>query len=658
MNHHPLDKFALICEPLEPRALLAGEPWGAYPQLIDLDQAVSRFGSINGAGQAIAIIDSGIDYRHPALGGGFGSGFKVAAGWDFADDDPDPMDDSGHGTGLAGVIGANEFVYQGARYRGLAPAAKLIALRVDYDARQDDFDQQVHQALQWVLDHRAQYNIVAVNISSGNGDFAQPVTDGIYTDELASLARAGVFVAAASGNGGVDDPPTILYPAADPNAYAIGAVNANDAITRFTQRSRDLDLLAPGDNVPVPYYDPSKRNHVYIPATGTSFSTPFAAAAAALLKQINSELSPDQIIRILKDTGASNTDGDNESGSTTGLSFKRLDLDDALAAAMRTRDQRAGTFNSVAFDASGNLHMAWYDTASRNLWYARRTTGGQWVDHRLIDAAPDTGRGVSLAVDRKGHIGVAYYDARNADLKYATYTRKGFQTYTVDTRDAVGESPSLVFTTANHPAIAYYDRTRGDLRVAVSNKSGWSFTSLDTGANTGLYTSLAVNPATGRLAVAYTDASHKSVRYVENTAKGWRASTVATTTRGASFLSLAFYSNGSPAVSFYDNARRDLLFARSRGAKGWSLTTVAAGGSQGKYNTLLINRRTDQPAIFYYNESARSVVRAVLAEGRWIFTTLATNGGPYASAAANPFGSVSITWRDAATGQLKDQANV
>ncbi|MFP5247323.1 MAG: S8 family serine peptidase, partial [Thermoanaerobaculia bacterium] len=60
-----------------------------------------------GAGVKVAVLDTGIDYTHPALGGGFGEGHKVAGGWDFVNDDADPMDDNGHGTHVAGIIAAD-----------------------------------------------------------------------------------------------------------------------------------------------------------------------------------------------------------------------------------------------------------------------------------------------------------------------------------------------------------------------------------------------------------------------------------------------------------------------------------------------------------------------------------------------------------------------
>src|SRR5436190_11883201 len=66
-------------EPLESRVMLAGEPWGAFAKLIKQDVAIGHYPSINGSGQSVAIIDTGVDYMHPGLGGGFGPGFKVVA---------------------------------------------------------------------------------------------------------------------------------------------------------------------------------------------------------------------------------------------------------------------------------------------------------------------------------------------------------------------------------------------------------------------------------------------------------------------------------------------------------------------------------------------------------------------------------------------------
>src|SRR4051812_37411115 len=74
---------AAAASTLAPAAL----PWGAAPKLIRQDAAISQFSNVTGAGTAIAVIDTGIDYSHDFLGNGFGPGHKVIAGKDFVDND-------------------------------------------------------------------------------------------------------------------------------------------------------------------------------------------------------------------------------------------------------------------------------------------------------------------------------------------------------------------------------------------------------------------------------------------------------------------------------------------------------------------------------------------------------------------------------------------
>src|SRR5258705_12503784 len=108
----------LFCESLEPRRLFA---WSAYAQLVNQDQAAADFSSVTGKGVTVAMIDTGIDYNLPQLGGGFGSGKKVIAGYDFFANDSDPMDESGHGTNTASVVAASSYTGKRINHRGLAP---------------------------------------------------------------------------------------------------------------------------------------------------------------------------------------------------------------------------------------------------------------------------------------------------------------------------------------------------------------------------------------------------------------------------------------------------------------------------------------------------------------------------------------------------------
>src|SRR5438105_3682601 len=196
-SRHPQGAAALsfspsLCEPLEPRTLLSAA-WGATAQLIGQDKAAAAYPAAVGAGESIAIIDTGIDYTLAELGGGFGPGHKVVGGYDFVNNDADPMDSDGHGTGVASIAAGATWFYNGQRYQGVAPGADLIALRVD-DGIHDPPAKRIGLALQWVLDHRAQYNIVSINISEGDGHFTHKTPQSVYGDKLAALAAAGVFV--------------------------------------------------------------------------------------------------------------------------------------------------------------------------------------------------------------------------------------------------------------------------------------------------------------------------------------------------------------------------------------------------------------------------------------------------------------------------------
>ena len=144
-------------EALEPRQMLAAN-WSGQDRLIGLDLATANFPAITGAGETVAIIDRGVDYNHPDLGGGFGPGHKIIDGYNFQDNTGDvfPYDGDAHGTGTAGQIAANPHYINGELYQGVAPGVNLVTLKTNGAG-------DIKNALDWILAHRTQYNIVAVN---------------------------------------------------------------------------------------------------------------------------------------------------------------------------------------------------------------------------------------------------------------------------------------------------------------------------------------------------------------------------------------------------------------------------------------------------------------------------------------------------------------
>jgi hypothetical protein len=337
LSSHPQQRVSCTVEMLETRRLLAMN-WGAYPLLMDQDKAVADFPQITGKGVNVAIIDSGFDFGHPKLQGKVwtnpdeieGDGIDNDRdgqidnmhGWDWVKGDNVPDDENSHGTQMAGIIAALPFTGKdGFEYQGIAPDAKIVPLKtidghgIIYTL---SFAQRVERALHWLINNHKRLNITIVNMSIGvsKADF-----EATFADEVAQLNQEGVLMIASSGHYGHNKP--MEYPAADPNVYSAGMVNEQDKIPDENQRGPMLDLLGPGGNIQILY----KNGGYLVSGQASSYPTPFIVGAAALIKQVNRDFTPAQIIDILKDSGKQISDGEN--------SYPRIDIDDAIRLAIR-----------------------------------------------------------------------------------------------------------------------------------------------------------------------------------------------------------------------------------------------------------------------------------------------------------------------------------
>jgi hypothetical protein len=307
--------------------------------LIGSNTAYANY-TYRGSGYAVAVIDTGVDYNHPAFAG------RILPGYDFVNNDADPMDDNGHGTHVAGIIGSAN-----ATYRGIAPGVNIIPLKVLGANGSGNFGD-VEEALRWVINNRSRYNIAAVNMSLGAGNYtSNPYT--FLEDEFATLIGQGVFIAAAAGNSFYtnNSVPGLGYPAVSDLVVSVGAVydanvgsvswssgardytTAPDRIASFSQRSNRLDIMAPGAMI-----TSAGRNSTYVTMAGTSMASPVVAGAAVLIRQAldatrqTSLANQTGILAIMQATGVNVTDGDDENDNVTntGLTFKRLNLLAAL----------------------------------------------------------------------------------------------------------------------------------------------------------------------------------------------------------------------------------------------------------------------------------------------------------------------------------------
>jgi len=168
-----------------------------------------------GTGETVAVIDTGIDYTHPDLGGGFGPGFKVVGGYDFANGDDDPRDDNGHGTHVAGII-AGDPTGPGGRI-GVAPKANLTAYKV-FDSSGFGDESTVIEGLEAAVSVDNPHRADVVNMSLSG----PPTPDDPLEQASAAAVHAGVVVVAAAGNDGPGE-STVGSPAEAPDVLAVGA---------------------------------------------------------------------------------------------------------------------------------------------------------------------------------------------------------------------------------------------------------------------------------------------------------------------------------------------------------------------------------------------------------------------------------------------------
>ena len=244
-----------------------------------------------GTGIRIGVIDTGIDYTHPDLGGCFGDGCKVAGGYDFYDNDADPIDTDSHGTHVAGIIAAN------GKVKGVAPEATLYAYRVCAQYCPTSY---IIQALERAADPDqnplTQDALDVVNLSLGGpGDL-----NDLSTIAANNAARAGIVVVISAGNDG-KKPNAVGSPGNAELAITVAASNQNDQMADFSSRGPSVsdvifkpDVAAPGEfiNSTIP-----NNRHGY--NSGTSMAAPHVAGAAALLKQQQKNRTPAEIKSLL-----------------------------------------------------------------------------------------------------------------------------------------------------------------------------------------------------------------------------------------------------------------------------------------------------------------------------------------------------------------------
>jgi serine protease AprX len=271
----------------------------------------------DGAGVTVAVVDSGValDYDFSsALGEADTGRLLLQIGFNQYSDTV--HDAYGHGTHVAGIIAGNGNGSSGF-YQGIAPGANLIGLKVS-DEYGMAYESDTVAALQWISDHKDEYNIRVVNMSI-NSTLEASYHDSPLDAAVEILWLNGIVVVASSGNKGPDNgfEPVMAAPANDPMIITVGASEekgdadrANDVIAPFTSYEETVDfyvkpeIIAPGKDIISTLPGSSEwRNEQpdrfveggYFRISGTSMAAPMVAGAAALLLQAEPTLTPDQV---------------------------------------------------------------------------------------------------------------------------------------------------------------------------------------------------------------------------------------------------------------------------------------------------------------------------------------------------------------------------
>jgi len=271
---------------------------------VDADiSAVSAWDIQTGTDVIIAVIDSGVDYTHPDLSENIwintaeipdngidddrNGRVDDVRGWDFSNNDNDPMDDNNHGTHVAGVIGAKANNTIG--ITGINWNVKIMPLKF-MNARGSGRTSSAIRALEYAIRNGAKIS----NNSWGGGPFSQALFDAIQ-----SANNSGHIFVAAAGNDGANNDRRAHYPSSYnlTNIIAVAATDRNDRLASFSNfGARSVDLAAPGVSILS-----TIRNNAYREMSGTSMAAPFVTGVAGLLLAQNSNLSISQIKSALLD---------------------------------------------------------------------------------------------------------------------------------------------------------------------------------------------------------------------------------------------------------------------------------------------------------------------------------------------------------------------
>jgi hypothetical protein len=250
---------------------------------------VSKTYGWTGRGVKVGVLDTGVDTHHPDL--------KLAGGVSFVEGVPSYEDDHGHGTHVAGIIGAQD---NDVGVVGVAPEAELYAIKVlDHFGQGNQSD--VVAGIEWAIENNL--DIINLSLTASEGSY-------LLSETLKKAYDHGILIVAASGNSlsPIQSTQDVLFPARYPTVIAVGAIDQQNERAAFSYYGNSLELMAPGVNI----LSTSNGSEEYMLMNGTSMAAPFVSGVAALYKQAYPQLSHEEIRNLMQknaiDLGVSGKD--------------------------------------------------------------------------------------------------------------------------------------------------------------------------------------------------------------------------------------------------------------------------------------------------------------------------------------------------------------
>lgn len=317
LSKHPKIAFAEPDALIPPDDTIPNDPQYASQWHLPLVKAPAAWDYTLGDGVVAAVLDTGVDAAHPDLAG------KLVPGWNMYDNNADTSDVYGHGTNVAGVIGAA--ANNGLGVASLAWNAKIMPVRIS----QPDgyaYYSTIANGVIWAADHGAR----VANIS-------YMVTGSSTVTSAANYFRqkGGLLFASAGNTGAFESTPE------NPSIVSVSATTSSDLKASWSSYGNYVDLAAPGAGILT-----TARGGGYASVSGTSFSSPAAAGVAALVFSVNPAFTPDQVETVLKQTAVDL----GTSGWDTYYGYGRVNAHAAILAALDAHsvDTQAPTVSITA----------------------------------------------------------------------------------------------------------------------------------------------------------------------------------------------------------------------------------------------------------------------------------------------------------------------